>query len=348
MKADSNITSPDGGANYLRKGFGASHGKEDGSLVGEAKRTSIRATRFKWREPSTIPIRQFLYGRHTIRGFVSVSAAIGGVGKTTLKLVESVALVTGRDLLGDHLTGSAPVWYLGLEDPLDEYERRVAAIALYYGIPGAEIAAGLFLDSGRDQNFVIAVEERTGVKIVEPVVDAIIANVRDNGIGLIVIDPFVACHSVGENDNTRLEKVTREWARIAQVANCAVELIHHVRKGNGSTEPSADDVRGASAVVNAARSVRLLMPMSKEEAASAGIEDRRRYFRVTFGKANLFLPSDVAKWREMKTQSLGNGGAGQDDQVGVAVPWAWPNPLDRLNTSDVTKISGQDRCRRMG
>ena len=157
-------------------------------------------------------------------------------------------------------------------------------------------------------------------------------------IGLIVVDPFVACHSVSENDNTRLEKVTREWARIAQATNCAVELIHHVRKGSGTAEPSADEVRGASAVVNAARSVRILSPMSKEEAETANIEERRRYFRITYGKANLFLPSEVADWREMKTISLGNGRDGPSDEVGVTVRWTWPSALDGLQSSDLAKV----------
>jgi hypothetical protein len=301
----------------------------------------VVATPFKWREPRSMPRRQFLYGRHIARGFVSVTGSFGGVGKTSLKIVESIALVTGHDLLGDGVPAAVPVWYLGLEDPLEEYERRVIAAALQYGIPGDEIEAGLFLDSGRDQNFVIATETPSGVRIAEPIVGAIIENLSDHRIGCVVVDPFVASHSVSENDNNKIEKVTREWARIAQVTGCGVELVHHLRKGNGTAEPSVDDLRGGTAVPNAARSVRILAQMTKNEASNANVLERRRFFKITLGKANLFLPPEVAEWRELKTVSLGNGNGGPDDEVQVAARWTWPNALDGLHVSDLNKV--QDR-----
>ena len=87
---------------------------------------------------------------------MSVTAAPGGLGKSSLEIAEAVAIGTGRELIGVAPSEVAPAWYMGLEDPLEEYERRVAAIALHFGIAGPEIEAALFLNSGRDQNFVIA------------------------------------------------------------------------------------------------------------------------------------------------------------------------------------------------
>ena len=299
---------------------------------------TLKATPYVFRDPSTIPPRRFLYGRHYARGFVSVSAAPGGVGKTALGLAEGIAIGTGRNLIGVMPSECAPVWYMGLEDPLEEYERRVAAVALHFNISGAEIEAALFLDSGRDQDFIIATEEKNGTKIVEPVFAAIVENVRRHGIGLIIVDPFVACHAVTENDNTKLEKVTRAWAQIANETNCAVELVHHFRKGSGNAEPTADDVRGASAIVGAARSVRILACMSKDQADQAGVKDRFRYFSVSFGKANLFPRSETLNWYHMASVGLGNGGGGPDDEIGVVTPWKWPNPFDGIHVADLSKV----------
>jgi hypothetical protein len=307
----------------------------------EASAAVIKASPYVWRDPRSIPSRRFVYGRHAARGYVSLTAAFGGVGKTSRLLAESVALATGRDLLRDGIGAAVPVWYLGLEDPLLEYERRVAAIALQYGVPGAQIEAGLFLDSGRDQNFVIATEERAGVKIAEPVVQAMVAEIGKRRIGWVVVDPFVASHAVSENDNTRIEKVMRQWARIGQAADCAVDLVHHLRKSNGASEPSADDVRGGSAAVNAARSVRILSPMSEKEAESVGADDRRRFFKIVFGKANMFLPPEAAQWCELKTVSLGNGNGCPHDEIQVAVRWTWPDAMEGLHVSDLAKV--QDR-----
>ena len=44
--------------------------------------------------------REWVYGRHYIRKFLSVTVAGGGTGKTALTMAEAVAMATGRNLLG--------------------------------------------------------------------------------------------------------------------------------------------------------------------------------------------------------------------------------------------------------
>lgn len=296
----------------------------------------IKATPYRWPDPETIPPRRFLFGRHAIRGFVSLTVAGGGTGKTALAMTEALALASGRDLLKDGVLTGAAVWYIGLEDPIDEYERRLAAAALHYGLAKADLQCSLFLDSGRNQNFVMAHEERGALKIVEPVVAAVIRNVLAHEIGLVVVDPFIGCHTVSESDNTKIEKVARLWGRVAEETGCAVELIHHVRKGGAGQEASADDARGASALVNAARSVRILGVMTKEEADQAGVEDRRAYVRVTCGKSNLSPMSDRATWRRLTSVPLGNGIPG--DVIGVASPWKFPEATEGMSVNDLLRV----------
>ena len=202
----------------------------------------LKATRFAWRDPSTIPPRQFLYGRHCARGFVSVTAAQGGIGKSSLELTEAIAIGTGRDLLGVRPWERAPVWYLGLEDPLDEYQRRVAAISLHYGIPGAELERALFLELQAVIRISSSRWRRRTNQDRRAEIASIVANVRQQKIALVIVDPFVACHAVNENDNAKLEKVMRAWARVANQAGCAVELVHHFRKSGGNPGSIADDV----------------------------------------------------------------------------------------------------------
>jgi AAA domain len=137
----------------------------------------IVATPFKWTEPAAIPPRKWLFGRHAIRQFVSATIAPSGAGKTSNSLAESLAYVTGRDFLKDHLVTSGRAWYIGLEDPREEYERRIAALALHYGISPTELTGGLFLDSGRDQDFIIARENRNSIVIAEPVVQGLVDNI---------------------------------------------------------------------------------------------------------------------------------------------------------------------------
>jgi hypothetical protein len=302
------------------------------------KPPGVTATRFEWIEPASIPPRRWLYGRHAIRQFISTTVAPGGVGKTSNQLVETISIVTNRDLVNNHLRNSGRCWYIGLEDPLEEYQRRIAAIALYYGIAPSEIMDGLWLDSGRNQNFVIAQEGLRGVTIAEPVVKSIIEQIETNEIIHVAVDPFVACHAVSENNNSAIDAVARQWAHIADVTGAAIELVHHVRKLAPGQEMTADDARGAKALVDKARSVRLLTGMSKEEADQAGVEERHRYFRLSHGKANLALPSDKAVWRQLKSVSLGNGREGPDDMIQVAAEWQWPDAFAGVSTNDLRKV----------
>jgi hypothetical protein len=84
------------------------------------------------RDPRAIPPRQWLHAGHYIRGFLSATIAPGGLGKTSLQLVEAVGMVCGRDLLRGTTARPLNVWYWNLEDPQDEIDRRIAAILLHY------------------------------------------------------------------------------------------------------------------------------------------------------------------------------------------------------------------------
>src|SRR6185312_5471374 len=79
-------------------------------------------------DPTAIPPREWLYGTRLIRRFVSVLVSPGGVGKSAYAMGVAVALATGRPILGERVHHQAPAWVLNLEDPLDELNRRLAAL----------------------------------------------------------------------------------------------------------------------------------------------------------------------------------------------------------------------------
>lgn len=296
--------------------------------------TAIKATPFLWRNPATIPPRQWLYGRHLIRKFVSLDVAPGGLGKSSIKTAEALAMTTGLPLLGkDVFGGPLRVWLYNLEDPAEETERRIHAAAQHFGIGAAQVESRLFVDSGRDQPICIAEETESGASIVRPVVRDVMTQLRERQIDVLSIDPFVSSHAISENDNRAIDMVAKEWARIADQCNCAINLVHHVRKTNGA-EVTAESSRGAVSLIGAARSVVVYNRMTKEEADSAGIDQENRgfYFRTQNDKANL-APPEGADWFRMESVDLPNG-----DSVGVAVPWQWPNAFEGLSTRDLYNV----------
>lgn len=297
----------------------------------------IYATPFQWIDPKMLPRRDFVYGTHLIRKYVSVTVSPGGLGKTSLTIAEALAMVTGRPLLGTKPSKALRCWLFNAEDPRDEMDRRIMAAAMHFRLTPKDVE-GLFLDTGREQDLIVAYEDkRTGVTINGPVVEAVVDQIRRNRIDVMVVDPFVSTHGVSENDNGAIDKVTKLWAKIADETNCAIELVHHVRKSEGR-DVTVEDARGAVSLLAAARSARVLNRMTEDQASAAGVppQDRFSYFSVTRGKANLAPMSGQSEWRRLVSVALGNGdtvvgpagrnrlGRGQD-HAGVVTEWQWPD-----------------------
>jgi hypothetical protein len=281
----------------------------------EQARARIRATPYEFPSVSSIPVRAFLYGSHYTRQFVSATVAPSGVGKSSLTLVEALAMASGKALLGVEPKQCCRVWLWNGEDPRNELDRRINAAMQHYGLTPDDFGGRLFVDSGRDIEIVMATQTRDGARIAAPVSAAVLSELSARAIDALIIDPFVSSHRVSENDNDAIDMVTKEWARIADRANCCIELVHHVRKLNGA-EISVEDSRGAVALIATSRSARALAKMTKAEAGRLGLEHVRPFlFRFADGKANMAPPiaTDDTAWMELRNVALGNGeGSGVD------------------------------------
>jgi hypothetical protein len=291
----------------------------------------IVATPFAWRDPAGIPPRAWLYGKHYVRQFLTCTIAPGGLGKTSLVIGEALAMASQRPLLGLTPTERARVWLWNGEDPADELQRRIVAAMIHHGLTPEDVAGHLFTDVGRRAPIILATQTRSGTAIAKPVVEAVIEAIKTNQIDALVIDPFVKSHRVGENDNNAIDAVVSQWAAIADVTNCAIELLHHPRK-TGGAEVTVEDGRGASALLSASRSARVLNRMSAQEAEDAGLEKATawRHFRVDNGKASMAPPPEKAYWYRLASVTLSNG-----DDVGVATTWSWPDPFEGVTAHDL-------------
>ena len=287
----------------------------------------IMATAFKWIDPTTLPRREFVFGTHYIRKYVSVTVSPGGLGKTSNSIAEVLSMVSGKYILREKAAPPLNVWLFNAEDPRDEMERRVMAACLHYKLKPEDIEGRLFLDTGREQELVVAIDDKKGIKIQVPVVEAVVEQILRNRIDVMIVDPFVSTHSVNENDNGAIDKVAKLWAHIADKTNCSIDIVHHLRKV-ADREATVEDARGAVSLIGAARSVRVLNRMSEEQATSGGVEatDRFGYFSITQGKANLTAANHKATWRKLVGVPLGNGQGltKPQDLAPVVTEWKWP------------------------
>lgn len=291
--------------------------------------TGICATQFELGDPSALPEREWLFARHYIRKYATASVGPGGGGKTAHSISEALAMVTGRPLLDPDSGLFTPlrVWWINAEDPQDEIARRFHGAAKHFGVTNLQINGRLFTDSGREQQFVIARQDRKDIKIVEPFVTHMVDEIRRREIDVVIIDPFVSTHEAPENDNSAMQRVAAAWVRVADEANCSIELVHHVAKNQG--EVTADSARGGGAFKDKVRSMRVFNVMTQSEADKAGVEDPRSYFRVDFGKVNM-VASGSSQWRRFVSVPLmnGRGLVKTGDEIGVVEPWSWPSHDD--------------------
>lgn len=288
-------------------------------------------------DAASIEPRQWIYAHHYLRGFVSVLASAGGIGKTSLQIVEALAIVTGRPLLGEAVKQQCNVWIINLEDPLDEMKRRILAAMQHYGITPDEVRGKLFVDAGRDFVMKFATQTRDGVIPNTALVEHMKQKIPQKEIGCVFLDPFVGAHEVNENDNMAVNSVVGQIREIADTTKCGFGLVHHIRKGNGQ-DADIDSVRGAGSLIGAARAARVINKVSEKDAESLGIpqKDAIGVFRVDDGKANLAPPASAALYRRMIGVQILNG-----EWVGVASAFDLPDEWSGMTEQVINSILAQ-------
>ncbi|MCA1386083.1 MULTISPECIES: AAA family ATPase [unclassified Bradyrhizobium] len=278
--------------------------------------------------------------------YVSATVAPGALGKSSLIITEMLSMVSGQALLGT-ASEQLRVWHFNLEDPAMETTRRIQTTAKQFELSEHHLGDRLFVDHGRERPLVIAKTEGRDTVICTPVVDALIAEIEERGIDVVIVDPFISSHKVPENDNNAIDMVVKEWDKVADKGNCAVELVHHVRKGE--QEVTVQSARGGVALTDGCRSARVLNSMTEAEAKNAGVDHHGLYFSAYADKANLTEPADKRDWFELVSVDLDNNPLSRvsgnpfdhlkGDDIGVATRWERPDLLAGVTASDFERCA---------
>lgn len=203
------------------------------------------------------------------RGEVGILAAPGSSGKTWALVALALAVATARPWLG-YFTVSKPgrVVFLAAEETENEIRRRIQAQAAMMGINPEKLAGRLLvLDRSR-----LPPEGPALVRPLDPrfvqlggelstfgrrVFDDLQKRAELQGPwDLIVLDPLSAFGPPDcEIDNASATATMRAVEHLCTLPGEPTVLVaHHTRKGAGKDgAPEADDIRGASGLVNRAR-----------------------------------------------------------------------------------------------
>lgn len=301
------------------------------------------------RDLSNIAPRRWLYGHELIRGFVTILASPGGVGKSAYTIPVGLSVALGWPLLAANpakpprhtkVHAQGAVWFYNLEDPLIEMDRRLAAALIQHKITQATVNGSVYVDSGRDKPLCIGTRNRSGDLEIWPNTPDLVKALKKRRVALMVVDPFIHSHDGKENDNGEMAKMIAEWAKVADQADCAIWLVHHFRKGGAGADP--DSIRGAVAIVGAVRSAWTVSTMSADEAKALGVpeDERGYYFRHDNAKQNMAPPTSKAAWYELVSVPLQNqtDEYPEGDHVQAVQHWAPASPWEGIRWSDIEQI----------
>ncbi|MBL6689114.1 MAG: AAA family ATPase, partial [Pseudomonadales bacterium] len=237
-------------------------------------------------DPQAIRVqrRPWLVEGLLLRRSVTALVAPGGTGKSCFALTLGCSLASGTDVLGLGVEEKTSVLLLSYEDDRSEIERRYKAVCTENDM--AFDTHWLHLPEYRFNLFQQEGSQLASTEFASGLVD----HCKDNGIGLLIVDPLSAINPADENSNSAMATLIQELARIAREANCSVLLVHHTRKAGRDEKQkgNVETTRGAKALTDGCRIVATLHSMSGREATQRKIdvELARSYILLSDAKQN--------------------------------------------------------------
>ena len=275
------------------------------ALFNENKSTSLIRCAADTRINQIKP-REWLLGYRYILGYTTLTIAPGGAGKSLLTILEGLSVASGKRLTHDEVKQQGAVWLFNTEDPFDELDRRIIAAAKHHGLTKDDLSNFYYSSSYENPLTLVAYDDKNRPIQNTNLINSLIKQIKSRSIKLFIVDPFVECHQVNENDNAAINMVMRAFRKIAEETGCAISIVHHTSKGTKDVHGNMDKARGASALASAARIAHTFYTMSEKEASQYGLpaQKHRWYARLDSAKANLAPPAEAFEWYEKKSIKL--------------------------------------------
>ena len=251
---------------------------------------------YRWEE--NIPPRPWVIPGWALRGHLSLLLGSGSAGKSLLSLLLAASVTSSRAIADYAVRESGRVVVMNKEDDKDEVARRSSAMRQVHKLTRDETKPLALLNMNMDTRLVV--RNRMG-QLVPHHVDYLVNLLKRLEAKMLVLDPLTELHQADENDNVEMMYVASVLRQVARDANCAVVVVHHIRKpSNAKDSGYAGDMysgRGAGALVNAARVVKTITGMSDDEAERFGhTTDSWAWSRVDDAKQNLAALSRTPDW----------------------------------------------------
>ena len=201
-----------------------------------------------------IPPFRFLFEPLLPRGNVTLLAADGGTGKSTLALALAAHVACGKAWDGLP-TVQGRALFVSLEDPANVCRLRLRDVIRAYDLDAGAVEQGMRIVDGTKGTGALAAP-RDGRLYPTPVFIELMGLVRRETFDLIVIDNASDAFAGNENDRQEVRTFIRLLGQIARMTTAAVLLLAHVDKATvrAAAKTSGSMYSGSTAWNNSVRS----------------------------------------------------------------------------------------------
>ncbi len=212
------------------------------------------------------PVNHLCEGLVIAPGAPTLFAGYGGIGKSMLAQLFALCVVSGKPMFGTMPVRRGRGLHFDYEQGRRMTRARYQRIAAELGI--SELDKMLEVISAPRVNMLL------------PEIESLLVQKTD-GVALCVIDSLkAATPGVDEND-TRIREPLDMLGRVSEVTGCTFIVIHHARKPTKDSTGGNLEMRGSSAINDAAQTVIMLEPASHGFNIVAGkIRDGRKFGRI--------------------------------------------------------------------
>lgn len=192
-----------------------------------------------------IPERQFLVPGLIPDGCVTSLYGDGGSGKTLIALWLMAAMASryGATWMGERPLGWKSVGLFAEDDEV-ELIRRLHRICTGMDLDFAKVAPNITVLAGVGMDTTIAYYAETGELCITPLMDGLIAKVREEGASLLVLDYAAAIFAGNELDRLQVSDFMRRLNALARDSGIAILLLGHpsmegMKGGRGTSGSTA-------------------------------------------------------------------------------------------------------------
>ena len=202
---------------------------------------------------------------------ITLTSAIGGVGKSTIKLYEAICLALGEPFLGFKCLKPGRTLFIIGEDTEEKYISMMGRIANQIGIKDQPHKIQAILNGvviKRAKNFPLVMHDKKLNNYV-PNTDNI-AKLKEAIDDLrpvqIVFDPIGMFGGSEASGNDGARALMEAMHEIMDMSDAAIDLISHVGKDSHTRKDTGQfSARGATSMANHSRVVRTLLKLNEDE-----------------------------------------------------------------------------------